>query len=446
MAWRRFTRPYSARSQIILVVAIAVGTLLVNLSLLLDELATVDMRDLVRALKAQLPFWSLPLGWLAASATAPHAPTSMIVGPVPGRNRSEIIIRQMLTLAGVVGLGTLFGVLPATVKLMLTQHWTWADVFSLLAAVVSMVSLIPIGAAAAALVGWRVGVVVAPVAIVAATLVPAFVINDVLLANRPASIMSLAPVWSLSVPGRGSMLVWQVELLRICYFALLWLCMSKVTTALAEWRASHQKLGLPIVGWLALPVIVMAVVALQQPILSVEDPGDQVRCDSRHGLEVCLYQVDEVHRSLVHDAYRPLVELIAADGESVMVTQDQEAQVPHRDTLVLGRLGHDPFRWLPLELSSSVFTITTDACEPEATTSTELANAVAHQLLRRASNNASSPQLMQAFESPMDDVTSFMNPAADTQLQALPDEAFAAWFSKNREAVASCTLKEADLP
>ena len=82
------------------------------------------------------------------------------------------------------------------------------------------------------------GLLVAPLLVVAVTVLPTYLIDVVLLANSDASVAAVSYVWHLYHPLRGEMLVWQVEAFRVLFFLLVGGAALRAAAALAEWRAA----------------------------------------------------------------------------------------------------------------------------------------------------------------------------------------------------------------
>ena len=68
---------------------------------------------------------------------------------------------------------------------------------------VSAASLASMAVAVAMLMGVRLGAFLVPVALLGVMLLPAFWINDHILAGLPASTQALSYVWSVSAPARS---------------------------------------------------------------------------------------------------------------------------------------------------------------------------------------------------------------------------------------------------
>ena len=87
---------------------------------------------------------------------------------------------------------------------------------------------------------WAHGLLVAPLLVVAVTVLPTYLIDVVLLANSDASVAAVSYVWHLYHPLRGEMLVWQVEAFRVLFFLLVGVAALRAAAALAEWRAASN--------------------------------------------------------------------------------------------------------------------------------------------------------------------------------------------------------------
>ena len=80
----------------------------------------------------------------------------------------------------------------------------------------------------------------APLLVVAVTVLPTYLVDVVLLANSDALVAAVSYVWHLYHPLRGEMLVWQVEAFRVLFFLLVGVSALRAAAALAEWRAASN--------------------------------------------------------------------------------------------------------------------------------------------------------------------------------------------------------------
>lgn len=101
------------------------------------------------------------------------------------------------------------------------------------AVLTGIASLVSVAACGALLAVPRIGVVLAPSLTLATVVVPAFLINDVVLLNRSMSVMSAAYMWSVGDPVRGEQLLWSTQLVQILFFALVGFVAFKVAVGLA---------------------------------------------------------------------------------------------------------------------------------------------------------------------------------------------------------------------
>lgn len=446
MTW---LRPYGTRVLLLILGASALLMAGVSSWVFLPSFASWDLRDLVSRLKLALPVWAVPLGWLAVWAMRVHEPDSVLVGPAPSKPRSQIVARQIGLLAGAVLAGSCVGVLPAAATLAVSQYFTSADVVALAAVVVGVASLIPVAACVATLVDIRLGLLLAPLVVLAVLLVPAFVIQDMLLLNRPASIMSVAYVWSVPLPERGQMLVWQVELLRVFFFSLLGFAALKTAEGLCEWRASRRTAGLTSAAWFAIPAVVAVIVGITQPLLALPDPNDQVGCEDSGGMMLCLYQIDEPQRDSISASVTPLIDLLHGGTERpITVTQDWRASQDN-DALTVDRLRASRREWLEVTLNSLTLTLLSEGRVAPSCDAREdddhLEDSVAHQIFTRAAASSADPEIAAAYTQ-LASERFITDPEADARLTALSDGEFSSWFTSQHTAIASCQLTHENLP
>lgn len=442
-------QPFGRRRLAMVMIGAAVLAFMFSSQFVGSSFGAWDMRDVVAGLKSQLPYWSVPIGWLVVWAMRVHSSDSVLVGAAPGRPRASIVARQLGGLSAAVLVGVMIGTAPAVGRALVTQHWTVADLISYVALLIALASLVPVAACAAGAMTSGVALIVAPLLIVAVTLVPAFVINDQLLVNQPASIMSVAYVWSVSLPTRGLMLVWQVELLRILFFSLVWVAAAKVTAGLAEWRSAGQQRALGSLIWLSLPLVVTVVVGYLQPILVVDDPGDQIRCTTHDDLRVCVFQIDDHYREFIASAFQPLASL-AGSGESepFTITQVQrwmDSEPGISGHVQVGRIGQSQAAWLDNELFSAAMGLAGSNAECRDEKSVGLAYAVAYQLLERASQMTTDVEIAAAYAERLNEGVT-VDPDARSRLSELTDQEFTDWWSQKRVPISKCALSGKDLP
>lgn len=442
-------QPFGVRQLAIVAACTVVLAFLFSSRFLSTNFGAWDMRDVVAGLKMQLPFWSVPIGWLTVWAMRVHSPDSVLVGATPSRDRASIVTRQLGGLSAAVFAGALVGTAPAVVKAFATQHWSIADVISYGAVLVALASLVPVAACAAVAMRSGVALVTAPLLVVAVTMVPAFVINDLLLVNQRASIMSVSYVWSLALPDRGLMLVWQVELLRILFFGLVWMVTAKVTAGLAEWRAAGQTRALRSLLWLAVPLVVTVVVGYLQPILVEDDPNDQIRCTTHSNMRVCVFQIDDPYRDFIASAFQPLATLTQpGEGKPFTITQTArwvDNQSDGSAEVHINRIGYTRADWLDVELSSAAMRLAGSAAECRDDKSMGMQYAVAFQVLERASRIAPDEEIATAYANRLNQDQG-ADSATQSRLADLTDQEFTDWFEQERVAISECALSGEELP
>jgi hypothetical protein len=406
-----------------------------------------DLRDMVIDARVSLPYAALPVGWVMVWAMAAHRPDSLLVGPAPGRGRARIVARQVGVLTVALLAGWAIGAAPMAGYAAATQHWTLADPVSMLAVLVGLASLVPIAACAALLVGPRLGLLVAPLSVVAVTVLPTYAIDASLRANSQASIAVASYFWDQSHPGRGEMLVWQVEAFRVLYFLLVGAAAVRAATALAEWRAASDRRALGGLAVLLVPAAVAAVVAVVNPALTTPDPDDVVRCADDSGVTVCLYAIDEPNRAEVGRALAPFARLLP-DRQFVFTQEYQTTG------LALGRIGADAADRLDLEVSGVAWSLVDDdshSCNEASYEASQVRTATLRQILLRGrgmSDDEGVRAIWQGVvdEQVLDEGGESPTPDEDARLDPLSDEEFVAWFAEHRDAVAACRTLPEDLP
>ena len=440
---RDWARPYGV---VALTGWFVVGAVLGAVSMLsAGEPGFIDLRDLVFAARLVLPYASVPVGWLMVWAMAVHRPDSLLVGPAPGRSRSRIIARQTGLGAAALAVGFLIALAPLAVILASTQHWTPADPVSLLTVAVALASLVPVAACGALLVGPRLGLLVAPLTVLALVLLPTYLIDVPLLGDTGASLESVTYIWDHSYPGRGEMLIWQLEAFRMGFFGLVGVAAWRAATGLGEWRAAADRRALASLAVLTVPTAIAVAASLLNPPLTAPDPADRVRCADDHGLTLCLYAVDEPNRELTARTLAPFAAVLPP--EQLVFTQDLDA--PGMST---GRIGGEPADRLELEVRSialGLVTVTTvpepPACHEPPPGTEGLQQAVARQLLLRQGRDAAQPDV-RALWLGLPEAQESHNAELDARLDHLSDGEFRTWFSAHQAVLRDCTLTAGQLP
>lgn len=406
-----------------------------------------DLRDVVSETRLVVPYAALPVGWLMVWAMSAHRPDSVLVGPAPGRGRVGIVARQVGVLTLALLAGWAFGAAPMTVHAVATQHWTLADPVSMLAVVAGLASLVPVAACGALLVGPRLGLLVAPLLVVAVTVLPTYLVDVVLLANSDASVAAVSYVWHLYHPLRGEMLVWQVEAFRVLFFLLVGVSALRAAAALAEWRAASDRRALGGLVVLLVPAAVAAVVAVVNPALTTPDPDDVVACADDHGITVCLYPIDEPNRAEVVRTLAPFARLFPA--RKFVFTQEYNA-----GGFAIGRLGADAADRLDLEVGGVAGSFVDDrllACNEAPYEASQVRTATLRQILVRGGGLSDDDGARAVWQAVVDaqvsgDGGDSRTPEEDARLDPLSDDEFLAWFDEHRDDVAACRAMPEDLP
>lgn len=443
------------------VAVVALGTALMaaglSMRLWTGAAGAFDLRDVIINARDTLPAFALPLAWLGVWAASVHTPDSAIIGPAPGRPRNQIVLRQAIVLAVATVVGWLAGwSIPGGIALA-TQYWTPVDLLGMAALASAVGSLASIAVAAAMLSGVRIGAFLTPVILMLVLVLPAFWINDSLLAHSSASTQALSYVWSLMIPIRGTQLVWTTEALRLGFYLLVTFTVAKAAVGLAEYRATQRRTALASTAWLALPVTVSVVVAVLAPPLSRPDPNDQVTCRDDAGYTLCLFQIDEPNRGEFEIALAPVMALLPPEvAAQTTFTQDQsgyvENPVPTRDTI--NRLGSGRHAWMenmnsivrnlfqPHPSADERCSHLTDEAQLETG---DLEESVILQVSRRAAAaTADDPLASEQFA--LIAYPDRSSEIADHYLDQLTDEEFRDWYQQTRPLLEACTLAEQDFP
>ncbi|MFT3889609.1 MAG: hypothetical protein QM713_15810 [Arachnia sp.] len=402
----------------------------------------VDLRDVVQSVRLAVPYAALPVGWLMVWAMAAHRPDSVLIGPAPGRGRGGIVARQVGVLAVALLVGFALGLAPMSIHAATTEHWTLADPVSLLAVGAGLASLVPIAACGALLVGPRLGLLAAPVAVLAVAVLPTYPVEMTFLAGSSASVEAVSYVWAHSYPLRGEMLLWQVEAFRVAFFLLVGVAALRAASGLAEWRAARDARALGGLAALAAPAAVAVIVAVIHPALTAPDPGDVVHCADDRGLTVCLYSIDEPNRAEVARTLEPFARLFPS--REFVVTQRQSGP-----GYVIGRIGADPVERLEGEVRSIGGSFVEDAdpnaCNDAPYEATQVRGAVLRQLFARGGNLSDDPAVRALWHG-VDEAEDGHAPEVDAWLDALSDDEFVAWFEAHGADVAACRVLPEDLP
>lgn len=438
--------PYSARTLVALALIAAGFSFILTADYIHPTFGAVDLRDIVSGIRSRLPFWAIPVGWLSVWLVSPHDPASLTIPPAPKRSRGQIIGIQLVSLTGAFTAGTLLGLSPAVLIASITQYSTVADALSIVGLLVALASLFPIATACACLLDRRVAAVVAPAVLLAFLLVPTYVINDVVLANSRFALLSTAYMWSLSIPGRGESLVWQVELLRLCFFCLVGLAFSAVTIGLTSWRNTRNSRHLRALLWLIPPLLTASIIAYVQPVLVRDDPGDQVQCKAFRTGEACLYQINEPDRSLIVSTYSPLIDLISRPSDPISLTQNHQRtwkldEIAH--TLPIDRAWGDQEEWRQVSLNSAAAMFAGGGVE---TCNSPHVNIIRSQLLKRAGESTSDPALSNSYLSLLDEIPPDTNPQIEARFERLSNNQFRDWYVSHKSDIILCTLDESELP
>lgn len=442
--------------------AVTLGTALMaaglSMRLWTGAAGAFDLRDVIINARDTLPAFALPLAWLGVWAASVHTPDSAIIGPAPGRPRNQIVLRQ----AGVLAIATVVGWLagwsiPGGIALA-TQYWTPVDLLGMAALATAAGSLASIAVAAAMLSGVRIGAFLTPVILMLVLVLPAFWIDDSLLANSPASIQALSYVWSKSIPGRGTQLVWTTEALRLGFYLLVTYTVARAAVGWAEYRATRRRSALASTAWLALPVAASVVVAVLAPPLYRADPNDQVTCRDDAGYTLCLFQIDEPNRGEFEIALAPVLALLPPE-QVAKTTFTQEYSSAHDDPvrtwIAVSRLGSGRHDWMR-NINSVVGSLfeprpsTDERCDGLSDEALYEVSRLEHSVIRQVSRRTASATADDPLAS--EQFTAIFNEdgprseIADQWLDQLTDEEFRDWYQESRPLLEACTLTEQDFP
>ena len=436
-------RPYGVRGVVLIAAGAAVFGLVSTMWVFLPSFAAWDLRDVTRRLRAGLSWWAILIGWLAVFLMRVHSSGSVLVGPAPSRPRSAIVSRQMVLSGAAVASGCMFGCLPAAVTVGVTQYATVTDWLSLVSIAVSLASLVPLGACFALLLGYRTSLLAVPAALIVVVIGPVFVIQEHLLVNQPVSIVSVAYAWSTLIPPLGHSLRWQIEMLRITFFVLVFFAATKAAAGLAEWRAARRNTSLLAGAWLAVPGITMVAIGFIQPILYLPDPADQVRCREDGGITLCLYQIDEPRRDFILGTLQPLVRVLSP-AHSLTFTQEAS-----EDGLPVPRLRASRDDWIKVTVRSVSLMMMDSAddgahCNAASYENAIRSDSVTAQVFRRAGEHADNPSVQAIYNELAAERRT--DPVADEKLIGLSGEEFRLWYLQHRSRIARCDLALEDLP
>lgn len=416
-----------------------------SVPLLWPQSGATDLADLIISARLFYPVWALVAAWLACWVTAQHTPESVLVGAAPGRGRGRILGRELGTTMIAVVAGVAVGYLPVLIAGITRFPWHLADLVAFVALLTGIASLVAVGACGAIVAGPRVGVVLAPVVTVATVVVPAFLINDILLLNRSKSVLSAAYMWSVGGPNPGERLVLATQLIQILFFTLVGFTALKVAVGLAEVRAARNPRGWTALAWVTLPVALMAFLAVQQPLLTEQDPDTRLHCESNDVLELCLYPKNEAERGFITDLLTPLM-LPSADAQAprtisqggthgVAVEQLEQVGGPRESWgAIQARM------WAYRSLMTPTAECQAGALEEE----TSVVEGVTLARLRFAADKVDSPEIRAIYQQVLDESGHGVDVSG--RFSSFDDAAWAAWVEQHREELDGCVVTAEDLP
>ncbi|MDO5082796.1 MAG: hypothetical protein Q4D89_05260 [Arachnia propionica] len=416
-----------------------------TVSLLWRDLGATDMADVIISARLFYPVWAVVTGWLACWVTAQHTPDSVLVGAAPGRARTGVLAKELGSTMIAVVVGVLAGHLPVVLVSMARLPWNLADLLALAALLTGVASLVAVGACGALVAGPRVGIVLAPLAAVVTVVAPAFLINDVLLLNRSMSVMSASYMWSVGGPGLGERLLWSTQLIQIMFFALVGFTAFKVAVGMAEVHAARNRRGWTALGWVAAPLVVMAFLAFQQPLLTEEDPTAEVRCENTGDLELCLYPKAEGERQFIAELMSPLVPPVAQGQRPYVISQGGPGARGHDH---LGEVAGSRKEWGAVQVRSWAGRLLMTPAVECPQTALEDEHNVLHDValarIRFGAGKVASPQIREIYDLVLDE--GGQEAAVMERFAAFDDADWAAWVAAHQDGLDRCLILPEDLP
>ncbi|MDR1852566.1 MAG: hypothetical protein LBR21_07975 [Propionibacteriaceae bacterium] len=249
------------------------------------------------------------------------------------------------------------------------------------------------------------------------------------------------------------------ELLRLVFYVLVTVAVTLAATGVAEWRADADPKALSSLGWLAFPVAVAVAVAVIQPLVYQDDPGDQVRCQQtgtspgqsisggQTGFTLCVYQIDEPFRAQYIADLEPLMSLLP-DASKVKVTDDYN----DKNGVSMGAMRGNNQWWLNNGLYNLIYSVAapSDCQKPghdAGSKQDDFDAVIAAQFAERASKRAKDSALASVYTQAASDLGELgEDPKTSGRLAKLSDTEFTSWYAKTYDKIAGCTLTESDLP
>lgn len=396
----------------------------------------------VAQFRQSMPAWAVLAGWIGVCVARVHQPQSIIVGPTPALPRATIVTRQLSSIMGAVAVGTLIGGAPAAALALATVPGDWTDVVAFSTLLAAQASLVALGACVAIPLGIRTGFFVVPALFLALVLLPAFVINDILLRNQPFSVMALSYMWSLSIPQPGTTLAMSTEFIRLLFYTLVIVVAIAAAAGLAEARAAGNRRAALATCWFLLPLAVSVIIATIMPVLGQRDTENGVRCTDHPGFRLCLYPNDERGRRFVAESVAVIADPLPAcepcrPSPSLRSTSPQS----NRPTSSTGSAPPEPTGFRSSIETVRASTSARRADHRRRSRATPSSKAFFTVLVKRAAQRH--PEVSEI-------VGSELSPNVDEQaLQAFPrldDQAFIAWYRAHQSQFFDCTISKKDLP
>lgn len=242
---------------------------------------------------------------------------------------------------------------PAFTIALATVPGDWTDVVAFSTLLAAQASLVALGACVAIPLGIRTGFFVVPALFLALVLLPAFVINDILLRNQPFSVMALSYMWSLSIPQPGTTLAMSTEFIRLLFYTLVIVVAIAAAAGLAEARAAGNRRAALATCWFLLPLAVSVIIATIMPVLGQRDTENGVRCTDHPGFRLCLYPNDERGRRFVAESVAVIAEPLPGMRAMPSITFTQEYEPAVESSYFIDRLSTSRTNWIQVVYRNS---------------------------------------------------------------------------------------------
>lgn len=452
---RDLTRPFPPRFVAFLALAVALATIVGNLSLL--GWAPGDWALTSARFREGLVLPGLVAGVAASLAATVSSRHSVVVGPGAGAGHSYIVRTHLTVLLVASWLAYTVGMVPAVVRTALQATYGGPDWLTILTGYASLSVLIILGYLVGVILPSRWVMVASPLSIAAALLGP-LALNSTFSGGQH-SLFGTAPVWGINYPPLGWTVNSQISISRVAYFLLLSIILALVG---ANWMADRQSTrtgssGAAALTPLLLPLAISAVFFYTSPEVIVREAHPATECSPSNqapSVKICVHQA---HSALLAETVSGVDKVLRTTGNAGPFTQIGEELAVNGDyattTSWSSTLGDTRAAYDQLVIGTLADDLTgIHACNGKigrigngGFISPELREAMVMQTAVASHIIASAGGVVQA--SSFDDKTGQPVLDEDSQhLAGLGAAGFRAWYSEHIDQISACTLKASEFP